>query len=539
MTLSAHPLIAANTPQADIAKLPEAPRKFNSPEEYKAYVTQLRGHLDKAKRDLVAKKQALAAEQARMTEAEGELGKPLNAAQAILRETRGAYQQPIDRISNERSVADQALQDAVYPGRRTAERLDREASQVSGSVRQLQNAVVDARNRIAAIEVRLQMAMNQRALAYADLNEADARIQDLERHAPTSGDLSSQRARVDETAERLASAQNRLSKAKDSKTQKQKVEAEITRLTSARDTWGTATVERSAAKSALDAGQVDLVQAQAALDRAIALPESDPSKSQKVVDARSRLAAAKTKHEDATKQLKKIEDRLSGLGSVAEIKSKLESLQSQLPQYSDAEKEYASAQDSVKALSQNHEAAKRELDEMRTIDDDRSRNVRRARDARDSIAYQNAVIHDASADRDLAARKVAELQVQLDHQTAQLNRTISQAEKARRQKNPADHPQVVAAKNRVDALQAELNQAKSTYNAKVGEPQNKVDQASRIYNTKMTPFRTKVEGATRQADMAEAAVNNVSGKLQQAKNSVGGPTKLWWRVRHQFDIDKF
>lgn len=513
--------------------------KFKNPDEYKNYVIKFKGYHEAAKNELAVARQALEAEKTRLADNEAELGKPLRAAQKVLQDTHKLYQDPIDRISADLRGANESLQDAIYPGRRKAAELDAEASRLASSIARLEGDISSARSRIGTLESAIASAMARRSSAYTEKSEAESRIRSLEHQAPSSSELSSQRARVNDAASRLRDAESRVSSANAALSKKRSIESEISSLSSARDSVRSAESELSGAKSSASGYKGHVTRAQNALDAAMGLPETDPSKASKVTAARSELSEASAKYESALGRVRELEGRIARYGSVSSIDSQISSLRSQLSQYSGAESEYSSATSAKSSAQASYNDAKRRLDDMESLASDLERNRDKLDNAVRAINQANATIASGTAEKEQKNREIYQVQNQLDTQVSQRNHIVAEANKERSRQNPADHPQVVAAKRRVDTLQGELKQAQDTYNQKIAGPKAKVDDEQKIFNDKMKPFREKVADAERQVGVAGKAIEEVAVEFEKLKDSIGFFKRLWWKLRYHFDVKDF
>lgn len=513
--------------------------KFKNPDEYKNYVIKFKGYHEAAKNELAVARQALEAEKARLSEADAELGKPLKAAQRVLADTHKLYQDPIDRISGDLRGANDALQDAIYPGRRKAAELDGEASRLANSISRLEGDISSARSRIGSLETSISHAMSRRSSAYTEKSEAESRIRSLEPQAPSSSELSNQRARVNDAASRLREAESRVSSANAALSKKRSLESEISNLTSARDSVRSAESELSSAKSSASGYKGYVTRAEHELEAAMGLPESDASKAQKVTAARSKVAEAQSKYSSAASRVQELEGRIARYGSVSSIDSQLSSARSQLSQYAGAEGEYSSATSAKGSAQSSYDNAKRRYDDMANIAEDLDRNHSKLNNAISTINQSNATIASSTAEKEQKNREIYQLQEQLDTQVSQRNHIVAEANKERARQNPADHPQVKAAKTRVDNLQGELKQAQDLYNQKIAGPKAKVDDEQKIFNEKMKPFREKVTDAERQVGVASKAIEEVAVEFEKLRDSVGFFKRIWWKLFHHFDVKDF
>jgi len=539
LSVSSRPLQAAASSLPGANVLTQAPPKFNKPDEYKKYVSQFRGYLESAQKRLAEAQQVRTTEEGRLSAADEALGKPLRVAQATLVSTHRLYQEPIDRINGELTGANEALQDAIYPGRRRASRLDEEASQLGRAIVRTESAIVSVRGQMDLLDIDLNSALNRRSAAYEAQSAAKARVDQLYRQSPTSDGLASQRSRASAAADRLREVESRYARAKAAVAQQKDVTGQIDALSKARDNWGTVTVALGSAKGVLDGAKTDVTRAQMALDRALALPESDASRTKAVADARAGLVDANTKHGAAQKRVQDLERELGGIGEVSAIKNKIESLRTQLAQFGDTEVELTKATAARQSVAGHHDDAKQGLDKMVAIADELAAQRRKLANADDAIRQMDGTIGIRAAEREQKSNELVKLQAQRNSQVSRREQITGQANKARRQQNPADHPEVVTSQRRVVTLQDELKQAQATYNKQIAEPTTKVASEQSLYNQKINPFREKVNIAKTRVASATETVAQVSDALQGVKDTVSGPTKLWWRVRFQFDINKF
>lgn len=514
------------------AGMDEPTPKFKSPEDYKNYIIKYKGYHETAKAELNIAVQAQEAEKQRLSDADAEFSKPLNAAKKVLQDTHNLYQQPVDRISSDLRSANEALQDAIYPGRRRAAELDADATRLQNAISSLDREINGAQGRIGTLSGIRSSAMSRMSGARSDRSEAESRIRSLEPQAPSEYELSNQRSRVNDAAARLRDADTRVSSANSALSKKRSVESQISNLQSALDSVKSAESELSGAKSSASGFKGHVTRAENKLESAMALPESDASKPVKVTAARSEMSEASSKYESALSHVRSLEGKIAQYGSASSVSSQISSLRSQLSQYAGAESDYASATSAKNSAQQSYNDTKRRFDDMSAIDTELDQNRNKLSTANRTINDANAQIISSEAEMRQKNTEISQTQDLLRTKTDEKSRVVAQANQQRTLQNPETHPQVVSSNKRVGDLQNELKSAQDTYNTKIAAPKAKVDEEQKVYNEKLAPFRAKVVDAERTVGTARQALDGFAAKFDKLKDAVGFWKGLWWKLVH-------
>lgn len=501
--------------------------KFGNPDEYKNYVIKFAGYIRDAKDELEVANRALESEKSKEADASAEFSKPLNAAKKVFEDTHALYQGTIDRTASALSAAKSDLDNAVYPGKAKAAELDREAAQLASQISSLDNQINNARSRISSLESGINTELSRRASAESSRSSAESEIRRLEPQAPSDSALSSQRTRVNDAASRLSSANSRLSDASAKLNRSNELKRAVDQLSSIDSQYDSAVDSRSSLKGWVGRRQTELTAAQGTGDAA------------KIQAAKSAYDEALSKYNAADQKVRSFESQMSQYGaSPSTINSVISSKRSELAQYSGAQSEYDSASSAKSSAQQTYNAEKSRLDTMANLADELDRNYDKKNTAIRTINEANARIASYTGEKSQLNTSIYQLQDQLDTKTRQRSTVVAEANRERARQNPADHPQVVAAKRRVDDLTGDLNQAQATYNEKIRAPKAKVDEEQTTYNNKMAPYRAKVADANRIVGEKTKGVETVKQEFDGLKD-IGGFKKMWWKLRYHFDVDKF
>jgi chromosome segregation ATPase len=501
--------------------------KFGNPDEYKNYVIKFSGYIRDAKDEHEVANRALEAEKQKESDASAEYSKPLNAAKKVYEDTHNLYQGTIDKTSRELNAAKQDLDNAIYPGKAKAAELDREAEALANQISRIDGDIRSARSRISSLESGINQELNRRSSAESSRSAAESEIRRLEPQAPSDSALSSQRTRVNDAASRLSSANSRLSEANSKLNRYRELQRAVDTLSSIDSQYDSAVDSRSSLKGWVGRRQNELDAATASGDAA------------KIQAAKSAYDEALQKYNAAEQKVRSFESQMSSYGaSPSTINSVISSKKSELSSLSGAQSEYDSASSAKSSAQQTYNSEKSRLDTMENIADELDRNYEKKNTAIRTINEANARISAYTGEKSQLNTSIYQLQDQLDTKTRQRTNVVAEANRERARQNPADHPQVVAAKRRVDDLTGDLKHAQDTYNEKIRAPKAKVDEEQTKYNHNMAPYRAKVADAQRTVTEKAAAIETVKKEFDALKD-IGFFKKIWWKLRYHFDVEKF
>jgi chromosome segregation ATPase len=500
---------------------------FGNPDEYKNYVIKFAGYIKDARDEHEIANRALEAEKAKEADASAEYSKPLNAAKKVYEDTHALYQGAIDKTSRDLSTAKSDLDDAVYPGKRKAAELDREAADLANQISRIDGDIRSARSRISSLESGINTELSRRSSAESSRSAAESEIRRLEPQAPSDSALTSQRSRVNDAASRLSSANSRLSDASTKLNRARDLQRAVDTLSSIDSQYDSAVDSRSSLKGWVGRRQTELTNAQATGDAA------------KITAAKSAYDEALQKYNAADQKVRSYESQMSQYGaSPSTINSVISSKKSELAGLSGAQSEYDSASSAKSSAQATYNTEKSRLDTMQNLADELDRNYDKKNTAVRTINEANARIASYTGEKSQLNTSIYQLQDQLDTKTRQRTNVVAEANRERARQNPADHPQVVAAKRRVDDLTSQLKQNQDTYNEKIRAPKAKVDEEQTKYNNNMAPYRAKVADATRIVGEKAAAVETIKKEFDGLKD-IGGFKKFWWKLRYHFDVNEF
>lgn len=517
----------SKTKLSALAQMQADKPNFNNPDEYKNYVIKFAGYIKDAKDELEVANRALDAEKQKESDASAEYIKPLNAAKKVFQDTHDLYQAPIDRINGQLANAKDDLDNAVYPGKARAAELDAQAASLANQISSLDSQISNARSRINWLESSIATENSRRAGASSDKSQADSDISRLQYQAPSDSALSSQKSRVNDAASRLSSASSAVSAASSKLNRQRDLQSAVSTLTSIQSGYDSAVSARSSLKGWVTRKQADLTAAQKTGDAA------------KITAAKSAYDLELQKYNDADQKVRAMESQMSSYGaSASTIGSVISAKKSELAGLSGAQGEYDSAVSAKNSAQQTYNTEKSRLDQMQQTANDLQDAYDRRDKANRTINQANANLASYIGEKSQLNTTIYQLQNQLDTKTRDRNNIVAQANQERSRQNPPDHPQVVAAKKRVDQLTSDLKDAQDTYNQKIAGPKAKVDDEQTKYNNNMAPYHAKVVDAGRTVDQKKAAVGEVQNQFNDLRN-IGGWTKFWWKVRYHFDVNKF
>jgi hypothetical protein len=289
---------------AALGQMQDDPTKFDSPETYQNYVKKLGAYISSAKSDLAEAQSGLDAETQAKNDADAEFGKPLRAAQKVLNDTQSLFQAPITRISNDLNQANQALSDAVYPGKRHADQLDAQAQQLQGSIENLQSQINAARYRTQQAESSVMQFTNDRTQAYNDKNAVQRDMSRLASQpaAQSAGEMANDRQRLADDSRIILEAGSNINNARAEMAKGNmnvaQLQQELTTKTTERNNTATEASRERARKTPDSDPQVTATRAR------VEQLQGDLAQAQATFEAKTKDPKAKLAQEQATYQQK-------------------------------------------------------------------------------------------------------------------------------------------------------------------------------------------------------------------------------------------